>query len=199
MSITQHPAARRIRAAVLTAAAGGIGLAGLLGASGVAHASTTGYAIPHGFTAVTSCTSVQGQISYSPGLLTSKAKAEHAVLTGTTSGCSNIFSGAMSGSGTLTAILSGNASSSSENLSGTFTINWPASTGDNPSDGRLTVTGTNGAETISGTVTSGFDTGSELSLGYVTTGNTGNGTARKPVTAQAFVNTRSLTLSENEG
>jgi hypothetical protein len=199
MSITQHPAARRIRAAVLTAAAGGIGLAGLLGAGGVAHASTASYALPDGFTTVTSCTSVQGQISYSPGLLTSKAKAEHAVLTGTTSGCSNIFAGAASGSGTLTAILSGNASSSSENFSGTFTINWPAGSGFNPSDGTLTVTDANGVKTIRGTVTSGFDTGSALSLGYVTTGNTGNGTARKPVTAQTFVNTQSLTLSENEG
>ena len=177
----------------------GIGLAGLLSAGGVAHASTASYAVPDGFAAVTSCTSVQGRISYSPGLLTSKARAEHAVLAGTTSGCSNIFSGAMNGSGTLTAILSGNASQGSENFSGTFTINWPTGSGFNPSDGKLTVTDSSGAETISGTVTSGFETGSVLSLGYVTTGSTGKGTVSKPVTGQTFVNTQSLTLSEDEG
>jgi hypothetical protein len=33
----------------------------------------------------------------------------------------------------------------------------------------------------------------------VTTGNTGLGTAKRPVTAQTYTNTQSLTLSRNEG
>ena len=61
------------------------------------------------------------------------------------------------------------------------------------------MTDANGVETISGTVTSGFDTGSPLALQYVNTHNTGRGTALKPVTAQSYVNTQSLTLSRNTG
>ena len=57
----------------------------------------------------------------------------------------------------------------------------------------------NGIESVSGTVTSGFDTGSPLALQYVTTHSTGRGTALKPVTAQNYVNTQSLTLSRNTG
>ena len=142
---------------------------------------------------------MSGKVIYSPGLRTSILKAERAVLTGTTSGCSDIFNGAESGTGTFTAVLSGKASVNAENFSGTFTINWPASTGYNPSDGTLSVTDNNGIETVSGTVTSGFDTGTALAMQYVTTGNTGRGTRLKPVTAQTYVNTQSLTLSRNEG
>jgi len=197
MNATQHPA-RRIRTALAATAAAGAGLAGLLGISGVANASTA-HAIPNGYVAIDTCSSVAGKITYSPGLRTSYAKAQHAVLTGTTGGCNDIFSGPMSGSGTFTAILSGTASVNAENFSGTFTINWPSSTGYNPSNGTLGVTEANGVETISGTVTSGFDTGTALALQYVTTGNTGRGTRLHPVTAQAYVNTQSLSLSRNTG
>lgn len=34
---------------------------------------------------------------------------------------------------------------------------------------------------------------------YVTTGNTGRGTALHPVTAQTYTNTQQLSLSRNEG
>jgi hypothetical protein len=193
MNIIRYPAARRVRAALVTTATVGAGLAGLLGIGGVAHASTDGYVVTD------SCTSIAGKITYSPGLRTSKLKAEHAVLTGTTSGCSDLFNGAEAGTGTFTAVLSGTASVGAENFSGTFTINWPAGSGFNPSDGNLTVSDSNGIESVSGTVTSGFDTGSPLALQYVTTHSTGRGTALKPVTAQNYVNTQSLTLSRNTG
>ena len=204
MSTSQHTTARRrIRTAVATALTAGAGLAGLLGVSGVAHAATAGSAgaaaRPDGWVVTTNCTGVSGSISYSPGMLTGTKKNVHATLTGTTSGCSNIFSGGMSGTGTITAILSGKADVKKENFSGTFVINWPASSGYNPSDGNLTVTDTNGVETISGTVTSGFETGALVGMTYVTTGNTGSGTAAKPVTAQSFVNAQELSLSINEG
>jgi hypothetical protein len=194
MNVIRHFAARRLRPALVTTVAAGAGLAGLLGiGGGVAHAGVNGYVVTD------SCTSVAGKISYSPGLRTSKLKAEHAVLTGTTSGCSDLFNGALPGTGTFTAILSGTASVNAKNFSGTFTINWPAGSGFNPSNGTLSVTDANGVETISGTVTSGFDTGSPLALQYVNTHNTGRGTALKPVTAQSYVNTQSLTLSRNTG
>jgi hypothetical protein len=194
MNVIRHTAARRVRAALVTAAAAGAGLAGLLGiGGGVAHAGVNGFVVTD------SCTSVAGKITYSPGLRTSKLRAEHAVLTGTTSGCSDLFNGPIAGTGTFTAVLSGTASVNAENFSGTFTINWPAGSGFNPSNGTLSVTDANGVETISGTVTSGFDTGSPLALQYVTTHNTGRGTALKPVTAQTYVNTQSLTLSRNTG
>ncbi|HEY2488350.1 MAG TPA: hypothetical protein VGI37_02515 [Streptosporangiaceae bacterium] len=199
MNVIRHFAARRLRPALVTTVAAGAGLAGLLGiGGGVAHASVA-HAGVNGYVVTDSCTSVAGKISYSPGLRTSKLKAEHAVLTGTTSGCSDLFNGALPGTGTFTAILSGTASVNAENFSGTFTINWPAGSGFNPSNGTLSVTDANGVETISGTVTSGFDTGSPLALQYVNTHNTGRGTALKPVTAQSYVNTQSLTLSRNTG
>jgi hypothetical protein len=194
MNVIRHMVARRVRAALVTAVAAGAGLAGLLGiGGGVAHAGVNGWVVTD------TCTSVAGKITYSPGLRTSKLKAEHAVLTGTTSGCSDLYTGGLSGTGTFTAILSGTASVNAENFSGTFTINWPAGSGFNPSNGTLSVTDVNGLETISGSVTSGFDTGTPIALQYVTTHNTGRGTALKPVIAQSYVNTQPLTLARNFG
>jgi hypothetical protein len=194
MNVIRHMVARCVRAALVTAVAAGAGLAGLLGiGGGVAHAGVNGWVVTD------TCTSVAGKITYSPGLRTSKLKAEHAVLTGTTSGCSDLYTGGLSGTGTFTAILSGTASVNAENFSGTFTINWPAGSGFNPSNGTLSVTDVNGLETISGSVTSGFDTGTPIALQYVTTHNTGRGTALKPVIAQSYVNTQPLTLARNFG
>ena len=75
---------------------------------------------------IDSCTGVSGKITYSPGLVKVKKPLIHAVMTGTTSGCADIFNGPESGTGTFTAVLSGHANLSAENFSGTFTINWPA-------------------------------------------------------------------------
>jgi hypothetical protein len=193
MRFMQSAAIRRARTAIVTTLAAGAGAASLLGMTGTAHAGT------YGWVTTTSCTGVAGSVHYSPGLLTYTRRSVHATLTGTTSGCSDIFSGAWSGTGTITAILSGKASVKSENFSGTFTVNWPASSGFNPSNGTLTVTESNGIEVISGTITSGFDTGSVMQLQYVVTGKTGRGTVAHPVTAQTYTNTQPLTLSRNEG
>ena len=91
MNVIRHFAARRLRPALVTTVAAGAGLAGLLGiGGGVAHASVAHVGV-NGYVVTDSCTSVAGKISYSPGLRTSKLKAEHAVVTGTTSGCSDLF------------------------------------------------------------------------------------------------------------
>ena len=199
MSITRNSAARRVRTGLAAAAITGAGLAGLLGVSGAASASTVGQAGPNGWSVVTTCTGLSGNITYSPGMLSWKKRAVHAVMTGTTSGCSNINTGAFSGTGTFTAILSGTASVHSENFSGTFTINWPAGSGFNPSNGTISVTEANGLETVSGSVTSGAWTSAVVSGQYVITGKTGKGTVAKPVKAQTYVNTQALNLSENFG
>ena len=191
-----RPAARRARTALVTTVAAGAGLAGVLGMGGVVQAATHA---PNGYVTIDSCTGVAGKITFSPGMVKFKKPLIHAVLTGTTSGCANIFNGPESGTGTLTAVMSGHANLSAQNFSGTFTINWPASSGFNPSNGNLTVTEANGLENVSGTVTSGFDTGTAFALQYVVTGQTGRGTAAHPVTAETYTNTQPLTLSRNEG
>jgi hypothetical protein len=196
MNISLRPTARRARAALVTTVAASAGVAGLLGMGGVAHAATHA---PRGFVVIDSCTGVSGKITYSPGMVKVKKPLIHAVLTGTTSGCDDIFNGPIAGTGTFTAVMSGRANLSAENFSGTFTINWPAGSGFNPSTGSLTVTEASGLENVSGSVSSGFDTGTAFAMQYVTTGNTGLGTAKKPVTAQTYTNTQSLTLSRNEG
>lgn len=196
MSISQHPAARYARTALVTAVAAGASLAGLLGVGGVAQASTSR---PNGYVVIDNCTGVSGKITYTPGLRNTVLKPQQAVMTGTTSGCADIFSGPESGTGTLTAVLSGTASAAAENFSGTFTINWPAGSGFNPSNGTLTVTESNGVENVSGTVTSGFDTGTVLGMQYVITGKKGAGTRLHPIIWQTYTNTQPLTLSRNEG
>jgi hypothetical protein len=75
--------------------AAGAGLAGLVGIGGGVARASVAHAGVNGYVVTDSCTSVAGKISYSPGLRTSKLKAEHAVLTGTTSGCSDLFNGAL--------------------------------------------------------------------------------------------------------
>lgn len=194
MNIARNLAGRRIRIAAATAAAA----AGLLGMAGAAQASTAASNAPRGWVVIQTCTGLAGKITYSPGLRTSTLRQVQATATGTTSGCSNIFNGSESGTGTFTAVLSGKASVKAENFSGTFTINWPASSGFNPSNGTLSVTESNGVETISGTVKSGFDTGCAFSSQYTITGKTGAGTKKHPVKAQTYTNTAPLNLSRNE-
>lgn len=195
MSISRYLSGRRIRIAALTALTAG----GLLGVTGAAQASMAASAAPRSWVVIDTCTGLAGKITYSPGLRTSTLRQVQAVATGTTSGCSNIFNGPESGTGTFTAVLSGKASVKAENFTGTFTINWPASTGFNPSNGTLKITESSGVETISGTITSGFDTGCALGSQYTITGKTGSGTKKHPVKAQTYTNTQALNLSRNEG
>ena len=191
MRISKRPA--RYPRALLAAAATGAGLAGLLGAGGIADAST-GPTHPGSLPVADSCTGVSGSASYSPGLRNTKLRTEHALLTGTTSGCSDMFIGPVSGTGTLTATMSGTASAAAENFSGTFTITWPASTGFNPSNGTLTVTEANGLETVEGQVASGFHVGCMLNMQYLITGHTGAGTRLHPITGQSFANSQPLNI-----
>ena len=206
MNITQRTATRYLRAALLTAVTAGAAGAGLLGVGGVAQASThaagphaASTARPNGWVVTDTCTGVAGSVSYSPGLRNTVLRKTQAVLTGTTSGCSDIFSGAESGTGTFTAVLSGTADKAAENFSGTFTINWPASSGFNPSNGSLSVTESNGLENVSGSVSSGAFVGAVISTQYVITGHKGAGTKLHPITQQTYTNTQALNLSRNEG
>jgi hypothetical protein len=197
MNIVQHSTARRVRAALVITAIAGASVAGLLG-TGAAQASAASHRVA-GIVIVDECTGVVGKITYTPGLRKTKVKAEHAVLSGTISGCTDATQGPMSGTGTFTATLSGKASVAAENFTGTFTINWPTSSGFNPSTGTLSVTDSSGMENVSGTVTGGADTGTALAMQYVIAGDKGSGTKKHPVTLQAFDNSQSLTLSRNEG
>ncbi len=183
------------RRTVLAVAATSSLLAGAAALSGSASASPVS---PNGYVTVQTCTSLAGTVQLTPGLRV-KAHAESAVVTGTLDGCS-AYGQAQPGQGTFTAIVSGTASKSSGQLSGTFTANWPASSGLNPSNGTITVNTTSqGIYSIGGSVTGGAWTGSSLSSGYVVTGTQGAGTKRHPITEQTFVNTAPFNLSRNNG
>jgi hypothetical protein len=197
MNIVQHSTAGRVRVALVITAVAGASVTALLG-TGAAQASTASHRVA-GRVVVDSCTGVVGKITYTPGLRKTKVKAEQAVLSGTISGCTDATQGPMSGTGTFTATLSGKASVAAENFTGTFTINWPTSSGFNPSTGTLSVTDSSGMENVSGSVTGGADTGTALAMQYVIIGDKGAGTKKHPVTVQAFDNSQSLTLSRNEG
>jgi hypothetical protein len=193
MSIFQTRIEGSTRRFLVTAAVAGTAMAGALGVSTAAHAATNGIIVRQ------SCTGVSGQINYQPGLQSSKSQSVRAVLAATTTGCSSVFSGPQGGTGSFTAVLTGKASLAAENFTGTFTINWPASAGLNPSNGTLSVTDSNGFEVVRGTITSGALTGSPVGLTYLTTTSTGSGSKKHPVTAQAFVNSQPLQVTQNEG
>jgi len=189
MSILRTRVAGRTRRTMVAAAIAGTALAGALGGGTAAHAATSGIVVRE------QCTGVTGQISYQPGLLSTGTRPADAALTATTTGCSDSFTGALAGSGSFIASLKGSASRAAGNFSGTFTINWPAAL--NPSNGTLTVTGSGGIESVSGTITSGALTGSPVHFAYRTTTSTGTGTKKHPVTAQAFVSTQPLQVTQN--
>jgi hypothetical protein len=191
MSILRTRVVGSARRTIVAAAVAGTALAGALGGGTAAHAATDGIVVRQ------QCTGVTGQISYKPGLLATQTRPVNAALSATTTGCSDLFGGAQAGSGSLTAALTGNASLAAENFSGTFTINWPATSGLNPSNGTLTVTESGGTELVNGTITTGAFPGSPVHFAYQTTTNTGTGTKKHPVTAQAFVNTQPLQITQN--
>lgn len=180
------------RAAVAVVATSGL----LAGTAGIASAHPA--AGPDGFQIVQACTSLSGSVSLTPGLR-AKAHAESAVVTGTLDGCSS-FGAGQPGQGSFTAVVSGMASTTSGTLTGTFTANWPASSGLNPSNGTITITTVaKGQYAVGGAVTSGAWTGTSLSTGYVVTGTTGTGRKHSPIIVQNFVNTSALQLGRNGG
>ncbi len=155
-----------------------------------------GPASARGFSPVQSCTSVTGTLSSNPGLTTT-SKAQSMQLLGTLDGCTNQLQGIPEpGTGSLTANLTGTASTTAVSEAGAFTINWPASSGFNPSNGTLSITGTSQAGySVSGTIKSGAFTGSVVRTSYVVTSPS---SARK-VTQQTFVNTAPLQALRNFG
>jgi len=198
MSFRKHLHPRRSAAVALATAGvagsliGGLALAGSADAAPPVHH-------PDGYVTVDSCTTVSGKINYTPGLRKTLARQTTGVLTGTTSGCSDIFTGAMAGTGSVSAVLSGRASLAAEKFTGTFTINWPGGHL-NPSNGTLNVQPIGSRQyRVNGTVTSGADTGSVLSFGYLTTSQKGSGRKGHPVVWQQYVNTSPLALSRNIG
>lgn len=201
MSVLHATRLRTRRAAVAVATVGAAGslLAGLAGAATASAATVHPAAHPNGTVTVDGCTSVSGSLNFTPGLRTTLARNTTAVLTATTAGCSDAFSGPMAGTGSLSEVLTGSASLAAENFSGTFTINWPGGSLA-PSNGTVSVRAQgNHQYAMTGTVTSGADTGAFVQLGYLTTLNKGNGTKRHPVVAQQFVNTSQLSLTRNGG
>jgi hypothetical protein len=187
-----HTSARTVRNILLSVAVAGSGMASLIGLAGSAHAST------NGLVTVASCGALAGKVTYSPGLLTSTAQEADATVTGHVANCTNGGNGHLTGFGSVTFNLSGDASLSAENFgSGTFTINWPSPL--SPSQGTAGVFESDGIEEITGTVTAGPYTGDEITVDYVITGTTGKGTAASPVTAQNYINDQNLAVTANNG
>ena len=178
------------RAALLTVASGTLLTASLVGA-GQAQA---------GIVSVESCTGLNGSISWNPGLVKTKVQTEHAVLTGTLSGCSGL-NGAQAGTGTVTAVLTGQSKVGSIVETGTVTVNWPAASGLNPSNGTLTIRrpAVDQPISVSGSITSGAFTGASLASSLLVSGHTGSGTAANPIVHQDFVNTAPFAARRNLG
>lgn len=189
---------RSARTALTGTAIAAAAAAALTGA-GAAHAAPAAPAHPAGYSVVQSCTGLTGQLSYSPGL-TSTARKQTTLLTGTLSGCTG-YNGAQAGTGTVTAVLTGTSSATSVVESGTVTVNWPASSGWNPSNGTLTIreSGKGAQISVSGQVTSGAFTSALLSSSLFPTVVTGTGSKAHPITGQSFVNTAPFAASENFG
>jgi hypothetical protein len=151
---------------------------------------------PNGYSVVEGCSSFSGQITYTPGLLTTKLKAQTAVISGTLSNCQD-SNGAQVGTGAINGVLSGKSSLNTTNLSGTLVVSWP---GFNPSTVSVSLTGANqGVDTLNGTITSGAFTTGILRTSLLPVGNTGTGTAKHPVTSQAVVNTAPVNALVNFG
>ncbi|BFU44814.1 hypothetical protein [Krasilnikovia sp. MM14-A1004] len=169
-------------------------------ATGTAFAATASpaAAAARGWSTVESCTSAAGSVSYQPGL-TSTVRPETGVLSATLAGCASTYTGGSPGTGLLTAFLSGSSSSAVVSQRGSFTINWPAASGLNPSNGTLSLTGPDatGRYTASGSVTSGAYTGGSVGTTFVVIGATGDGSAAHPVTLQQVTNTAPLLLRRN--
>jgi hypothetical protein len=186
----------RIRRISFAAAVAAAGIA-TLASTGVASADAAVH--PFGYSTVEGCTGLTGQIHYTPGL-TGTAKTTQAVFTGTLSGCSG-YNGAQAGTGSITAVLSGTSKASLVNETGSVTVNWPASSGFNPSNGTLTLKETtkNGPISVAGTITSGAFTSAVLSSGLLPYAHHGAGTKAHPLTSQTITNTAPFNAQENFG
>ena len=177
------------------AAAAALGALALTGASPAQAAPITAA----GFSTVESCTGLKGKITYGHGL-TKKAKTHHSVFTATLTGCSGI-NGAQAGTGTVTASLVGKSKVTSVVESGTGVINWPASSGLNPSTVAITIreTGKNGPINVSAHITAGAFTNAPVATSLLPYAHKGSGSKAHPLKRQSVVNTAPLTVSVNFG
>jgi hypothetical protein len=173
------------------------GIAAVLAVS-VAATGTAG-ATTQGYVTYEQCSSLSGTINYNPGLA-AKAHAVNAVITGTIAGCSG-FNGAQAGTGTFTATLSSPAANAAQNNeAGTYVINWPASSGLNPTVGHLQMNGpANNLYNLFGQDTGGAFASGVMSSALFITGQVGQGTRRHPIKSQSFVNTLPLQIRVNLG
>ena len=181
----------------LVATAGAAALAGGLAAA-PAQAATQA---PAGFVTQMQCTGASGSISYSPGLFGAVVHKTSAVLSATLTGCSDEFGGVYTDNGQLSVNLSGKSSKASGTLTGSFVINWPASSHYNPSVGTATLNYANNTLSLSGTTstTTGAWEGSYVSDSMLVTSHKGSGTKANPIRRQTFVNTTPLTVQHNIG
>jgi hypothetical protein len=174
---------RIAKLAIVTAAVG----APLLSAGAAFAASPvhTNVIHPDGFGVVQGCSSFNGTITYTPGLRTAKARAVHAVVSGTLSNCFNL-NGPLAGTGNIIGTLSGTSSLNAINLTGTLAVNWPGST----NTVAVRLSGANqGVDTVQGTIQSGPYTTGAFQTSLLAVAHTGTGTSKKPVTSQTVVNT----------
>ena len=185
------------RIAKIAVAAVAVGIP-LLSASAAfaATPSQPNTAQPNGYSVVEGCSSFSGHITYTPGLLTTKLKAQTAVVSGTVSNCQDA-NGAQVGTGAINGVLSGKASLNSKNLSGSLVVSWP---GFNPSTVSVSLRGANqGVDTLGGTISSGAFTSGVFQTSLLAVGNTGTGTSKHPVRSQAVVNTAPVNALVNFG
>jgi hypothetical protein len=174
--------------------------AGTVLAAGQAAPAQAATLHPAGYVTQISCTGASGRIDYHPGVW-QEAHAETATLSATLTGCSDFTGRAFTGSGSLSANLSGTARSTAGTLSGDYVINWPAGSGYNPTVGTATVNLTTGTVTLSGSTstTAGAFRGSVVGTGFAVTGHAGAGTKSHPTTSQTLTNTQPLSVRHNGG
>lgn len=174
--------------------------AGLVGTGGAIAPAAASSAVPAAVVNVESCTAVPATVHYVPGLRPA-SRNQTVTLTGTLSGCTGQFGNQQPGQGLITLNLAGASSTGTVSARGTFTINWPAAAGLNPSTGTATLSGPGMTNTLrfSGTVTGGAFPAAPVGVTWVISGRTGNGTNRRPITAESLANTVPLTATRNLG
>jgi hypothetical protein len=147
------------RRAVQAATLAGIAAVTIGAAAGPSLASTH-HIRPNGWAPTEECVNWSGTVKYFPAL-TSTAKSETAVLTGTLSNC-NFDGTGQTYSGTIFGDLTGTASTKTASLSGSVAVAWPADSGLSPTIANISITPAAPGYSWYGTITAGATTGEEL-------------------------------------
>jgi hypothetical protein len=176
-----------IRSALSRRALCGVAVAGVLTATlagaGTALAGTTRTS---GLAPTEECTSWTGTVQYFPAL-TSKSQKVTAVLQGTLSDC-NLQGTPQTFSGNVFGVLSGTATSGRASLSGRLAVTWPSDANLEPTIVPISLTGSSGQYSFSGTVSAGTGTGLDLNSSYdkVSAKKASDGTQQKIIGATPF-------------